>query len=184
MGNFAQGTIKLHGKIDNIYRFFKDYLEYHVVDVGHVNADVQMDPGRFWVKVSYRRNYPPDPCSYSFGVKDTWAAIMPIKYWLEDYCGDYKPSLIDKSLSVDCDDPDEDVVFVGRYSEKYGLETSFWEKMSEKYDLDIRIYVVESGNGWTELVTILKGKKTQDQLTAYESYDSFVWNVAFPYLGG
>ena len=59
------------------------------------------------------------------------------------------------------------------------LET--WEDISDKYDVDIKLYGIERGMEFTQEIIILRGEKPIVNERQYENWD---WDCPFPNMGG
>lgn len=59
------------------------------------------------------------------------------------------------------------------------LET--WKDISDKYDVDIKLYGIERGMEFTQEIIILRGEKPIVNERQYENWD---WDCPFPNMGG
>ena len=56
-----------------------------------------------------------------------------------------------------------------------------WKDISEKYNVDIRLYGIECGMQFTQEIIIVRGRKPIVNEKQYENWD---WDCPFPNMGG
>ena len=56
-----------------------------------------------------------------------------------------------------------------------------WKDISDKYNVDIKLYGIESGMQFTQEIIILRGEKPIVNESQYEDWD---WDCPFPNMGG
>jgi len=175
MPNWCEGSLKLRGKRDDILRFFREGVNaYHYNFEGEERKNTVIDtPKEDWMTIETNDDldilYLLNPGSSWIYVEDTKRAFLSDN----DYVDIYKP-----------ENPDSPCVAVCKVEQAWGFRVEDWEKISEKYNLDIRLFGVEQGMGFWEEITITNGKVLIDKLHHYDNHMGFVWECPLPWLGG
>lgn len=151
MPNWIEGTMKLRGKRENIARFFREGLEDR-------KNKVTDNSGNDWLEFSFK-NKP-----YIIGTKGAFIKDSFI-YMVGD----------DGVVSVDIKQP----WAFATVSELDGLQR--WMDISNKYNVDIRLYGIERGMEFTQEIIIVRGKDPINNVKQYEDWD---WECPFPNMGG
>lgn len=156
MPNWIEGTMKLRGKRENIRRFFNEGLD-----------------------------------ASSFGVKEKQVIdhsdeeLLEFEFHDEPWINDSRRAFItsdgcymEEDEGVACVDVKQAWSFNGGPS--YG-DMEKWKAISDEYDLDIKLFGIESGFQIVEEIIIVRGKKPIDNVIQYEDWD---WECPFPRMGG
>ena len=67
------------------------------------------------------------------------------------------------------------------FKQAWSVNSDKFAKLSKKYSVDLKIFVFECGNEFTQEIEILKGKITKNETREYVDYQ---WDVPFSGLGG
>lgn len=153
MPNWIKGTMKLRGKREDIRQFFNEGLDAS----GYNNVDDQVkdDSGADYLFF----NFWAEP-----HIKDTRRAFVT---------GDYVEMYGDQGVAC------VDVKQAWTFSHEEDLNV--WQEISEKYNVDIKLFGIEQGQESTEEVIIIRGCKPIVNKKQYEDWD---WDCPFPRMGG
>jgi len=151
MPNWIKGTMKLRGKRENIARFFREGLE----------------PSN-WPNPEDRKNQVTDNSGNDY---------LDFSFKNEPYIsGTRRAFITDSSVYMDDDDGVVSVDVKQAWSfDTEGLQ--IWEDISNKYNVDIRLYGIESGMQFTQEIIIVRGKDPINNVLHYEDWD---WDCPFP----
>lgn len=160
MPNWIEGTMKLRGKREDIKRFFLEGLEPSTW-AGEINnlSDQVID------------NSADDDLDFSFRdephIKDTRRAfITDDNVYMDDEAG------------VACVNVKQAWAFdAGRDTE----DLDNWKAISDKFNVDIKLYGIECGMEFTQEVIIIRGCRPIVNKKHYEDWD---WECPFPNMGG
>lgn len=153
MPNWIEGTMKLRGKRENIKRFFDKGLEPSSWFGEQNNLDSQ-------VKDESGDDY----LEYSF--KDE-----------PHICGTHRMFITDSYANMF----EEDGVCCFDIKQAWGFDAKELEKISEKFNVDIRVYGIEMGMEFCQEILIENGKTVYDKEINYDDWD---WECPFPKMGG
>ena len=159
MPNWIEGTMKLRGKRENIKRFFKEGLD-----------------ASSWPKPEDRENQVIDnsegsELDFSFHnephIKGTRRAFITDQnaYMVEDegvVCVDVK-----QAWAFNADRENEDL--------------KKWKSISDEYDLDIKLFGIESGMEFEQEIIILRNRRP---IITEKQYEDWEWECKFPNMGG
>lgn len=149
MANFAEGTIKLRGRAENI----KSALKYMFEAAGDVTIEEDTD-GELII----------------FNSSDSYF-----------YLNGTKRAFIDgKSFEVHLDD-DFLIIELNNFMQACRAIPDDYTKISEKFNVDIKIFTFEQGMEFTQEIEISKGKILKDIVRKYDNYS---WEVPFGNFGG
>lgn len=153
MPNWIEGTMKLRGKRENIKRFFDEGLKPSSLfgEINKLDDQVKDESGD-------------DYLEYSF--KD------------EPYiCGTRRMFITDSYTNMFA----EDGVCCFDIKQAWGFEAKELEKISAKFNVDIRVYGIEMGMQFCEEILIENGKTIYAKKIKYDDWD---WECPFPKMGG
>lgn len=201
MPNWATGTLKIRGCTDEILRFCNDILSRQAGDNGGevvwrlcdeddefceddtLIATIRND-ARFcvWLKDSNRHFIDMDlevPYYWDFDKKRI--AGTEDQY---EYRTAFNTYRMPKN-----EDGTEDCLVVFPFMAAWGFREEYFEKLSQDFRLEFKVYVVEQGVGYYEeaqfkdgkAVKFISGPNLKDQ---NGEYGQFVWECPFPFLGG
>ena len=149
MPNFAEGTIKLRGRAENI----KSALKYMFGAVGDITIEDDTD-GEI----------------ITFTTTDSYF-----------YINGTKRAYIDNdSFEIHLDD-DFLIIELDNFNQAWRAIPEDYIEISEKFNVDIKIFTFEQGLEFTQEIEISKGKILKNTVLKYGNYR---WEVAFSNLGG
>lgn len=171
MPNWCAGSLKFRGKSTDILRFFKEGLTLY--------------RGRYDQNGNYVRETVD---------KDIWLNIDEYKTWYEIYLdtnsddifieGTDRAYIQTNFFSQIVLDKGDNVVLYCEVMQAWDFRVNDWVKIAQTYNLDIRLYGIDGLGGFVHQIDILDGQIARDQANNYGSYDGFVWNCPFPWIGG
>ena len=159
MPNWIEGTMKLRGRQEDIKRFFREGL----------------DPSDW-----------PDPKDCVDQVIDrSDDSELYFKFNREPHIvGTRRAFITDESAymseesGVVCVNVKQAWAF---YAGSESNDLKVWEGISDKYNVDIKLYGIESGMEFTQEIIILRGRKPIVNERQYKNWD---WDCPFPNMGG
>ena len=144
MPNWIEGTMKLRGKRENIARFFREGLgPSNWPNPEDRKNQVTDNSGNDWLDFSFK-NEP-----YINGTRR--AFITDSSVYMDD---DYGVVSVDVKQAWTFDDGSEG-----------GLQS--WKDISNKYNVDIRLYGIERGMQFTQEIIIVRGKDPINNVKQY-----------------
>lgn len=164
MPNWIEGTLKLRGNSEDLKLFFWEGLEpsYSSSDFDDEQRDisefVEYDFGKLGENDVLIRNQP-----HIIGTNRAFILDCNV-YWGIQNAIICMP--IKQAWSFTADDD-------SRLHE--------WERISKRFNLDIRLYGFERGARFCEEVEIIKGKTTIYKIIEYNNWD---WECPMPLMGG
>ena len=169
MPNWCEGSLKLRGKSDNILRFINEGL--NVYD----NNDTLIDKKEWLEVIDDGNRYEIYFNKDTIYVEGTKRAFINNRYSSNNHYTD--DIIIHKDY--------ENEVCCLAMSQAWGFREENWVEIAKKYDLDIRLYGIEQGNGFVEDWIITDhGETVVDNSPEYGDYKDFIWNCPIPWLGG
>lgn len=161
MPNWCKGTLKIRGSKENILNFLKNELKCIDIlgnDLGQPKIEFNEDYEEITVTS-------PDEKEYAYWIQGTR------RNFIEEFTGGYVWEIDnDKRLFV-CDN----------FKAAWGIQPEPYVELSQKYNLDFRIYGFECGMCFNQDIEILNGKITINETIKYDDYN---WECPFPNLGG
>ena len=174
MPNWCKGSLKLRGKSDDILRFFKEGLnvyKYKFDEQGNNISEV-LDKST-WFKLD------DDSLDPEYSHYDIW--LNAIELYVE---GTNRAFVITDTVDEIVIDKGDNVIAYCEVQQAWGFRVEDWEAISKEYNVDIRLYGIECGFGFEDNIVIIDGKAELAESNNYGSYDGFVWNCPFPWIGG
>lgn len=156
MPNWIKGTMKLRGKRQDIARFFREGLD--ASDRNKLEDQVKDDSEEDYLWFHFVNN------PHIAGTR---------RAFIDDDCVEMYDD-----IGVACVDIKQAWAF-NAGSETGDLQR--WEDISNKYNVDIRLYGIESGMRFTQEIIIVLGKAPIENVKKYEDWD---WDCPFPNTGG
>lgn len=156
MPNWIEGTMKLRGKRENIARFFREGLD--ASDRHKLEDQVKDESGE-------------DDLCFHF-MNGPHIAGTRMAFIDDDYVEMYD------DIGIACVDIKQAWAFDAG-GETEGLKQ--WKNISEKYNVDIRLYGIEKGMQFTQEIIIVRGK---DPINNVKQYNDWDWECPFPNMGG
>lgn len=159
MPNWIEGTMKLRGKQEDIKRFFREGLDASQWGKPEKLEDqVKDNSSEGWLEFNFKH----EP-----HIKGTRRAFIT-----DDYV------YMEEDEGVVCVNVKQAWAFhTGR--ESNDLEN--WKTVSEKYNVDIKLFGIESGMRFTQEIVIVRGENPIENVRQYEDWD---WDCPFPRMGG
>ncbi len=162
MPNWIEGSLKLRGKSENLKKFF----ENAILPCAY-HGDKNMFISCYFDSESCQVDINPD--AYIDGTTRAFVSDAAYLYWNES------------EKQITCCIP---------VNQAWGFKADEWLNIANKYDIDIRLYGVESGMGFWQEIEIMrleqnKGREiTKNIVSDYTDYDEFIWECNMPLLGG
>ncbi len=160
MPNWIKGTMKLRGKREDIRRFFKEGLEPSswAGETNKIEEQVLDFSGEDYLDFGFKH----EP-----HIKETRRAfITDTDVHMED---DEGAACVNVKQAWAFD--------AGR--EAKDLEN--WKAISDKYNIDIKLFGIECGMQFTQEIIIIRGRRPIVNERQYEDWD---WECPFPNMGG
>lgn len=165
MPNWAEGTIKFRGSKDNVIKFLSEGI--HAVSFLGKDIDgVEIYVDDVFGDVNVEQM---DDDYYIFHINDTKRAFIE------------KEDLINSHFS-EFYETDEYIIELS-FKQAWDIKPDEYQKIADKYDLDIHIFAYESGIGFTHEVEIVHHELSKDITNKYE-YQDYQWNIPFTNIGG
>lgn len=159
MPNWIKGTMKLRGERKDITRFFREGLE----------------PSN-WPKPEDRENQVVENGNDEY-LDFSFMNEPHIKGTRRAFITDDNVYMEDKE-GIACVDVKQAWAFdAGRDSK----DLDNWKAISDKYNIDIRLFGIEMGMRFTQEIIILRGRRPIVNEKQYEDWD---WECPFPNMGG
>lgn len=148
MPNWAEGSLKLRGKCENIASALKEML---------LNDTVTLEEEWDGDLLVFNNTAP------YFYINKTRRAFInqnQIKVWLEEeFC----------------------IVELDNFQQAWSAIPENYQEISNKFDVDIKIFTFERGMEFTQEIEISKGEIIKNVCS---NYDDYQWEVPFSNLGG
>lgn len=161
MPNWVEGKLKIRGDKKDMATFFKEEMrevEYQNVPVTNsVKIDIDKDGDFVVEKIDF---------THRFKLKNA-------RHYITE-------SSIDSFYSCCKSVNGKDVLVVG-FEAVNLIDTKFLRNMSEKYNLDFKIYGFEQGREFNQDVEVVAGKIIKDELI---EFDDYIWECIDPTIGG
>ena len=155
MANMIEGTLKFRGTRENIEKFMSEGLGV----LGHYEGRKSLSD--FLIDDS-------DEDGIEYFVRNDSIWVKGIAAYISE--GQYY-TFTNKDILILC----------LNLEEKWGFESDRWLEISQKYNLDIRLYGIEKGMQFCQEVIIVDGKIEKDHTWKYDDWD---WECPFPKMGG
>ena len=179
MGNVCEGQLKIRGKGQDIFKFFKECMKgvrntldeegWYVpvwVDFDKYEKDILSNGDFEHYKLDTEYNKIKDIDHTRFYIKENNNLVINENFGLiKFFCCEMEDEII-KSLYISCD---------------HSMEVDGLIELSEKYNLDFRFYGFNSADTFNQEVEIIKGIIAKDEIIEYEDYN---WESPFNDIGG
>ena len=150
MPNWAEGSLKLRGRSENIASALKEML---------LNDTVTLEDEYKYDGTLLNFNNTA-PYFYINGTRRAFIDQKQIEVWLEGkFC----------------------TIELVNFKQAWSAIPENYQKISSKFDVDIKIFIFEHGMEFTQEIEISKGEIIKN--VCYE-YDDYQWEVPFSNLGG
>ena len=160
MPNWIEGTMKLRGKREDIYRFFKEGLEPSswAGESNKIEEQVLDYSGEEYLNF-YFKDLP--------HIKGTRRAfITDTEVYMENDTG------------IVCVDIKQAWGFAARRETE---DLANWKAISDEYNVDIKLFGIECGMEYTQEIIIIRGRTPIENIKKYENWE---WDCPFPNMGG
>jgi len=154
MPNWISGCLKVRGKFENVKRFFENGVDKAVVDGG--------GEGDGYIDVNIQEG----SSGYVDGTRRAFLSVKHNMYLSEP------------------DDGNEVVVAAFPIEQAWDFVKENWMAVSQKYNVDIRLYGIEMGMQFIHELEVVAGAVTLDSIREYHSCNAWNWECPFPYMGG
>lgn len=152
MPNWIEGTLKVRGKKDNLINFLENGISKNSFQEGTDEKMVTFD-------------FDGDYCE--------------VEIASEAYISDTKRAFVNEHCWVNFDN-DIDTICIP-IKQAWGFVREDWTNISNKYDVDVRLYGFEGGGQFCQEIEIIKGLVT---LSSTIQYTDWKWDCPMPTLGG
>ncbi|HLR69445.1 MAG TPA: hypothetical protein VK105_20350 [Virgibacillus sp.] len=171
MANWATGTLKLRGTKEDIKRFLTEGLEA-IQPAGRQIAEIMRSVGK---EVKF-----PDEVDLNYK-EDEWDLQISSKKGI--YIKGTRRSFIDSDIEWNHSDYDSEIqtLHIDGFNQAWGVDVVSFAKISEKYNLDIKIYVFEQGMEFNQDIEIHKGEIVRNKEIEFDDYQ---WECLHPNWGG
>lgn len=161
MPNWIEGTMKLRGKREDILRFFREGLDassWLGDGSGKLKDQVTDESEDDWMEFHFR-NEP--------HIAGTRRAFIT-----DDHV------YMEKDEGIACVNVKQAWAFDAGRDTK---DMENWKNISDKFNVDIRLFGIESGMCFTQEIIIVRGRRPIVNDREYEDWD---WECPFPRMGG
>lgn len=160
MPNWIEGTLKIRGPKENVLRFFEE-------GIGHcsVNSECPIDE-------LYKIDQGDEEDSFIY------VSIFKI-VWVKDT---KRAFLEPQDFSIYLDIYSDDQAYAcANVRQAWGFDTEDWAEISKKYGVDIRLYGIEGGMQFGQIIEFHNGETILNQGMEFNDY---YWECPFPFMGG
>lgn len=163
MPNWIEGTMKLRGDINNIKDFFLSGISLYRFDYD-TSEDVEIERSK-WFELE---DYP-----------DYWEINLKGEPWIN---GTHRAFIKQSQISYYGSTSNNAAVIAFDIRAAWYFRPDNFIEIAKTYNLDIKLYGVESGMEFIQEVEIdRKGTLLYDR---EKEFDNWVWDCPFPDLGG
>ena len=168
MPNWCEGYLRVRGTKKNVVRLFTETLK-----------EVTLDP-KTW-----------ETTEEAPEIRETeWSTIISLKDKERNYTFYMKDSrrhfIEAKEIEIyydDAEDEDE-IIFVTKMKGAWGIETEYIRKLSEMFNVDIKVDAYELGMGFSQHMEFHKGKVIREDCTEFRGDLVWKWDCECPDFGG
>jgi hypothetical protein len=164
MPNWCEGTLRVRGKGKDIQDFFgENLMEIDTVEDNEGIRNVITPIKNLWID---RGSY----ITFNFESGDLWFSETNRMFT----CGC-------KHISFEKDDMEIIVSHAIQIQQAWSIQSDYLQRMSEKYNLEIKILAFEHGNEFAQDIYIKNGELIKDEDI---EYDDWTFDCPCPLLGG
>lgn len=179
MPNWCEGSLKLRGKYADILRFFEEGVNAYKYDDSKNMKNIsglstKLIPKEEWCEIE---EFDGETIISNKLESAGWIYIEETKraFIEEDYC----------SYSIYRGKNDTDCIFALPFKQAWGIRQQDWIDIAKKYNLEIKIFGIESGAGfWCTFHVLKDGVIMENNFQQYQDYKDYVWNCPLPWMGG
>ena len=162
MANWCTGNVRFRGTEENIKKFLDNEIVYVT---GGFDDLKEEKPKKTENEYLYVLTLPYD--RFSFYIKNTRRNFF-FKNQIEIYWPDCEPN-------------EEIVVCIDDFNAAWDFSETGWLGHAENYGIDIRMFGYERGMEFSQIMTITRDGKVNNNKIKYANYQ---WDCPFPNLGG
>jgi len=166
MPNWAEGTLKIRGREENILCFLKDGL----LDIGHDEIATDENGVTYLTTAHEKIDYLETTLGLDIASKKGFYIKGTRRGFIDQSTIEFHPE----------ENKIEQLEFV-EFRQAWGADAKAYAKISKKYGIDIKIFTFEKGLQFTQEIEIIKGKIVKD---TEEHYEDYFWDVPYSTIGG
>ena len=174
MPNWCEGSLKLRGKYEDILRFWQEGVNAYSYSADRNNErGTDLIPKEEWYEI------------------EEWEDSTTIANHISSSCWIYiegtKRAFVDDSFCsyTILKDSSGKAIMAIPFRQAWAIRQQDWVDIANKYNLEIKIYAIESGMGFYCSFHVLSdGAILENNFCQTDKYEDFVWNCPFPWMGG
>lgn len=175
MPNWCEGSLKLRGKYTDILKFFEEGVNAYELVWENKESRTNIIPKKEWCEIE---EYDDGETIIANHLKSSgWIYIEETNraFIEEDFC----------SYRIYRDKNDINCICALPFKQAWSIRQQDWIDIAKKYNLEIKIFVIESGTGfWCSLHILKDGVIVENNFLQYQDYKDYVWNCLLPWMGG
>lgn len=153
MPNWIEGTMKLRGKREDILRFFREGVDASAPHKLEDQVKDESSDDSIWIRFTNEPH-----------IKGTRRAFIESDY--AEMYGD---------VGIVCVNIKQAWTFCSVE------DLCVWKRISDTYNVDLKLYGIECGMEFTQEVIIIRGEEPKVNERRYEDWE---WDCPFPRMGG
>lgn len=164
MPNWCEGNIRFRGTKENIKKFIENEIVYVVL---HGEETQEVKPTKEENKYELILYPPKGEMRDSFYFRNT-----------------HRNFIFSGTIEVCWPDEEEDkeiVVIIDNFNSAWGFNDKGWADHAKKYNIDIRMFGIEQGMQFSQIMTITRDGNVVNDV---KHYDDWNWECPFPDMGG
>lgn len=174
MPNWCEGSLKLKGKYEDILRFWQEGVNAYSYSVDRNNErGTDLIPKAEWYEIE---EYEGSTIIANHIASSCWIYIEDTKraFVLDDFYV-YDIHKLENGMAI----------MALPFKQAWTIQQHDWEDIAAKYNLEIKIWAVESGMGfWCTFHVLSDGVIIDNNFHQTDKYEDFIWNCPFPWMGG
>ena len=164
MPNWCEGNLKIRGKKENIIKFLEE---------GTSLLEGLWEPKEIKPKIEINNC---DEIEIKNLDKLKEIDLLYIKGTHRNFIGP-----VENGIYIYDIDEKEQIICLENFKAAWGIDADALRVISNRYDIDIKIYAFEAGMEFNQDIEIIKGKIIKDDEIKFENYQ---WECIEPNLGG
>lgn len=164
MPNWCKGNLKIRGKKENIIKFLEE---------GTSLLDGFWEPKEIKPKIEIN-----DCDEIEIKNLDETKGInyLYIKGTRRNFINP-----VENEIYVHDEDEEEQIICLENFKAAWGIDAAALRMISNRYNIDIKIYAFEAGMEFNQDIEIIKGEIIKDEEITFKDY---VWECIEPNIGG
>lgn len=162
MPNWAEGVLKIRGTRQDIRKFLVEGLS-------------PLNPHTGIAKLLGKEVEEPEVTIE----EDDWDFKMNSPHGF--YINGTRRAFIESGIEWYFDDRHTEILTIDSFKQAWGVDSREYVEISNKYNVDIKIYVFERGMEFNQDIEIIKGEIVRDNEIKFDDYE---WECLMPHLGG